>query len=388
MTGPDRREYTVLHVVNDLDTGGAQTLLEALALRRLPGQRLALCVLQGPGQLSGRLEPLFAPVTHLGLTRSSWSLGQLRSGVDRAVRDVRPDIVHSHLLQADLAVLLSRRRGAATVSTVHTTGMSGADPLRSRVLGRVIGAAARRFDAVVACNDSCLVYTQRMRYAVDHLDVIANGVPLHPVPLPPTGPPTLLHLARWHPMKDHATLFAALRSVRERGHAVRLQCAGSGMTPDNAALTDLLDEHGVAAAVDLLGVRHDVAALLQGAHALVLSSAYGEALPMAGLEALAAGRPVVTTDVGGCRSLAVEPALVVPPGRPVLLADAVAEVVTAAPARWRELSAAARGLAERDYDVSTTVRRYDEVYRRLLDRPAPSTAVRAHATPEEISHAR
>ena len=98
------------------------------------------------------------------------------------------------------------------------------------------------------------------------------------------------------------------------GSSFRLVCAGSGVTRDNPELVRSLEAAGVSDLVEVLGPSDDIPALIAGSRALVLSSAYGEAMPMAGLETIAAGRPVVTTDVGGCPSLVVDPAFVVAAG--------------------------------------------------------------------------
>jgi glycosyltransferase involved in cell wall biosynthesis len=361
----------VLHIVNDLDTGGAQTLLETLAGHRAAHQRLSLCVLGARGKLSDRLEAVFDDVTYLEFPRTSWALGRLVKQVGAAIATAAPDVVHTHLLHADLAVALGRTR-LPLVSTVHTTGMSDGDRLRSRVLGRAVGVLARRFDAIVACDPTCAEYLRTMRYPLARTQVIVNGVHLPDTVSPPpaSDTPVVLSLSRWHPMKDHDNLFAAAASLLRQGKTFRLVCAGSGVTEDNGELAALAERHGVRSVLEVLGPRNDVAALLAQATAFVLSSAYGEALPMAGLEALAAGRPVVATEVGGCPDLVVDPALLVAPRDPDALAAAVAHVVDASPARWAELSAAARSRAAARYDARRTVAAYDAIYRRLAALPA------------------
>jgi glycosyltransferase involved in cell wall biosynthesis len=85
----------------------------------------------------------------------------------------------------------------------------------------------------------------------------------------------------------------------------------------------LMDELGLHSRVSLLGPRKDVQSLLSKTKFLVISSRWGEALPMAGLEALARGVPVITTDVGDCKDLVVDPTFLVNPGDASQLAIAL-----------------------------------------------------------------
>ncbi|BEP13266.1 hypothetical protein acdb102_15770 [Acidothermaceae bacterium B102] len=380
-------DYTVLHVVNAVSTGGAQTLIEAMAARRKPGQSLRLVVLAGRDTLSDRLEAVFDSVDYLDFSTSSNAVHKLVGDLRRTVERLQPDIIHSHLLHADLASALLPRGGRVRVSTVHTTGMTREDKLRSRVLGYVVGTLARRFDTVVACDQTCLDWTKSMHYPAVKLTTIPNGVDIAAAPAPGDPGPVLLSLSRWHPMKDHWNLFRAAAILRDRGVSFRLVCAGSGVEATNPELAAMVKAAGVGDLVELLGPSDDIPALIAGSRALVLSSAYGEAMPMAGLETIAAGRPVVTTDVGGCPQLVVDPALVVAPERPELLADALQDVLTRSTDDWAALCEASLALARSRFDIQQTVASYEKVYRKglrrrsLFTRPKPR---RAAGTPAAV----
>ena len=360
--------YTVLHVVNAVSTGGAQTLIEAMAARRKPGQSLRLVVLAGRDTLSDRLEAVFDSVDYLNFATDSNAVHKLVRDLHRTVERLQPDIIHSHLLHADLASALLRRHGRVRVSTVHTTGMTREDKLRSRILGYVVGTLARRFDAVVACDQTCLDWTKSMHYPSVKLTTIPNGVDISAAPAPGDPGPVLLSLSRWHPMKDHWNLFRAAAILRDRGVEFRLVCAGSGVEAINPELAAMVKAAGVGDLVELLGPSDQIPALIAAARALVLSSAYGEAMPMAGLETIAAGRPVVTTDVGGCAQLVVDRSLVVAPERPELLADALQDLLTRSTQDWSSLCDASLELARSRFDIQQTVASYEEVYRKSLRR--------------------
>ncbi|MER7279692.1 glycosyltransferase [Dactylosporangium sp. NPDC000244] len=163
----------VVHVVNVADTGGAQTLVEALAAHRPPGTYAGVVVLGPPGALSARLAAVAGRVDHLGLDPATWRLDRLLRRVRAAVAAHEPDVVHAHLLQSDLAVALAAR-APARVSTVHTTGLGAADRARSRGLARVMARLSRRFDCSVACSRQARAYMRGAGYAEHRTRLVEN----------------------------------------------------------------------------------------------------------------------------------------------------------------------------------------------------------------------
>jgi glycosyltransferase involved in cell wall biosynthesis len=353
----------VTHVVNDLTTGGAQTLIDGLADGMRDHLDTSLVVLSSSGPLSDRLQSSCDSVVYLNFSRSSYRLDKLISNVAAAIRGSEPAVVHSHLLQSDLAVALSRLPShIARVSTVHTTGMTTADSVRSRLLGRAMGRMSGRFDAVVACGDTAADYMRRQGYDGSRSAIINNGVAVGSFRQPRARRGQLLSLSRWHPMKDHKLLFAGLAAARRAGHDYSLTCAGSGVDCENTELTDLVRFYGLESSVRLLGPVRDVNALFDQADALVISSEYGEAWPMAGLEALSSGLPVITTNVGDSARLAVEGWMVVAPGDVQGLASALSTLATVGSGEYENLSAGAWKIATDKFSIAETSRRYFELY--------------------------
>src|SRR5690606_1896809 len=152
-----------------------------------------------------------------------------------------------------------------------------------------------------------------------------------------------------------------------RGADLRWVLAGS-LDPGNpASVTQAeLDAWIRAGRIEYVGESADVAALYAAAHLVVLPS-YREGLPKSLIEAAACGRPVVTTDVPGCRD-AIEPdvsGVLVPPRDAGALAEAVLALAADEPSRVR-MGAAGRRLAEREFGIQTVVQAHMDVYRRLL----------------------
>jgi glycosyltransferase involved in cell wall biosynthesis len=167
--------------------------------------------------------------------------------------------------------------------------------------------------------------------------------------------------------KDYGTMLEAMARLRTG----TLLIAGAGVLEEhlrNQALE-------LGAPVRLLGERNDVAALMNAADAVLLSSVV-EGLPMVLLEAAAAGLPAVATDTGGVSDIIRdgETGYVVPPREPVRFAEAMERLAGMPSAKRTAMGRAARDRAVAEFDVRRTAATYERLYRELL----AASARRAH----------
>jgi glycosyltransferase involved in cell wall biosynthesis len=166
------------------------------------------------------------------------------------------------------------------------------------------------------------------------------------------------------PQKDHANLFAAVDRVRVRFPDVVVLVMGSG--PLDAPLRALARDRGLDGTVRFLGGRTDVGELLPGLDVFVLASRF-EGLPIALLEAMAAGIPCVATRVGGVPEAIVDrvEGRLVPASRPAQLAGAIAELLADPGARSTVGAAAAEHVAK-TFSMDRAVRRIEALYAKVL----------------------
>ena len=167
-------------------------------------------------------------------------------------------------------------------------------------------------------------------------------------------------ISAFRPQKDHPTLIRALSILPED---YRLFLAGGAETDeDRKYLNDckqLVAELGLGERVRFLGVRSDVPQLLAAADVVVLSTAY-EGMPLSLLEAMAAGRPLIASDVPGVHDLVSGAGLLFPFGDEQRLAELIRQVCED-PSFAAEVGAKCRARAA-DYDVAETARRYLQEY--------------------------
>ncbi|WP_454699211.1 glycosyltransferase [Arthrobacter humicola] len=355
----------ILHVVNDANTGGAQTLIETLASHASPLDEVHILVLMDKGALSTRLENVASSVSYAAVSRTSKNLLRPVRKIQNLVRSLEIDVVHSHLLQSDLVCLFAGLK-VPVLSTLHTSGAHESNVL-SKAVSRVVALLSRRFTTVVACSPSAKTYAERMNYANSSLiEVIHNGSRIPQSLEARSQPSAFLSLSRWHVMKDHRTLLIAFKIFAEARPDWRLICAGNGVDNQNLELAQMLEAEGLQSSVELLGPVSDVASLLKQAAALVISSSHGEALPMAGIEALAHGVPVITTDVGDCNTLSVGPDLLVNPRSPSELAGAMETVASLSHRDYTDIQVKSRKTAEDSFNSANAARAYMSVYKELL----------------------
>jgi glycosyltransferase involved in cell wall biosynthesis len=210
--------------------------------------------------------------------------------------------------------------------------------------------------------------TQRYRIPPARITVILNGVDTDfycpgPSDLRP-GPPVILSVARLVPDKDHDTLIAAFSQVSAAFPETELWLVGDG--PRRQAIQRQVRRSLAPDRVRFLPGQPDIRRWLHRACLLVLSSRY-EALPNVVLEAMAAGLPVVATQVGGLPEVVVpgRTGWLVPPGDAPALAAALSQALGEAGTR-EALGLAGRERAVGDFSMEAMTRRYEKVLSSLL----------------------
>ena len=365
----------VLHLITELDTGGAQSALARL-MARLDRRRFTptvACLYNGDAIVARRIRALGVPVTDLGMT-TRWRWDAFVR-LYRLLRHGRPTILHTWMFHANLpGRVLGRLAGVPVIIT-------------SRRNENIGGAMRERFnrwtahldDRVVAvCELARQAEVERAGVVLDHVVTIYNGVDVARFPVAsmqataqarraigmPVGVPLVGSLGRLHPQKGFSDLLTAFAQVRQRIPSVRLFVAGDGELRDD--LEAQARSLGMAAVVTFAGVRADVSEVLAALDVFVLPSLW-EGMPNAVLEAMASGLPVVATAVGGTPEVVVDgvTGLLVPPQDPGALAQAVEQFLRD-PGLRRTMGRAGRRRVEQHFDIRETVRQVEDLYETLL----------------------
>jgi glycosyltransferase involved in cell wall biosynthesis len=278
----------------------------------------------------------------------------------RLTRTLRADVVHTHLVHADVyGGLAARLRGAYLVSTKHND-----DPFRTGPFRFVERAISRAADRIVTITDALRTFTvERVGIPARKVETIHYGLDdlpeawgLNPVDAVPREARVLLSVSRLSRQKG---IDVAVRALPALPRDTVLVVLGEG--PDRPLLEELARELGVEGRVFMLGRVPDVAVWLERA-ALYVHPARWEGFGLAVLEAMLAGLPVVASEVSSLPELVVdgETGRLVSPGDHAALAEGIV-LALGEP----ELGAAGRERARREFSVARMADRTAALYRRL-----------------------
>jgi glycosyltransferase involved in cell wall biosynthesis len=347
--------------------GGAEQMVLRLAGALRESGRDAVIVTLRPGWMTERADAAGLRCAVL----------PQRAGLDpgwiprfaRWLRRERIELLHTHEFAMNayggLAALLARVPSVATIHGRHWVS----DRLRRRLIYRLLAAGGM---PIVAVAEDLAAFLTQAGLPRGAIRVIQNGIPVPERPMWPATPerraesrrrlgiptdgPLLVAVGNLYPVKDHATLLRAAAPI----DAARVAIAGRG--EEERRLRDLADELELVDRLHLLGLRDDVGEVLAAADLFVHPS-LSEGLPLAILEAMAAGLPIVATRVGGVpRALDDGRAgLLVPPGDPPAL-EAALRALLQQPTRAADLGRAAHARARSAYSLAAMTDRYVEIY--------------------------
>lgn len=376
----------ILHVVNDFfpEVGGTQrAVMEVCRALRRGGidARVLACTRH-------RVKEAIVdgvPVTYAG-HEVRISHTHISLSLPARVLSIRPDLLHVHIpypWSADISTIIGRLRRLPVILTYHNDiGGSAWKGLAARAYNRtLLRLTLALVDRIVVTTPNRLHLSpipRRLHRKVVHIPLGTDSRRFRPLPTPSDGRTLgfLALLRRTHRYKGLDVLLRALPLLAQRGSALKLKVGGEGdLLPYYRTLAR---ELGVLDGTEFLGyVPEDgLPGFYNSLDVFVLPSTDRrfEGFGLVALEALACGRPVITTTAAGVAPLIAENGcgLVVPPEDPQALAEAIDRLLSD-PALRAEMGRRGRELAERlSWDKMAEA--YERLYRAVIrerkgDRP-------------------
>jgi glycosyltransferase involved in cell wall biosynthesis len=297
----------VLHIISTLGIGGAETLVSELAVsQKIAGLNVAVYVLVKTGtHLEDQLVKNGVPVTY-GV--GGWYSFRQLIPLSKYVKVFKPDIVHSHLTPAQLwSALISHPR---RLTTEHSTFNR-----RRKFVFKVFDSWMYSQYRVIACISRATANAlgEWIPLIFNRITVVTNGIDIErfqnasaaKLSQISTKKRIIMMVARLEIPKDHFTLIRAVDMLPN----TQLFLIGDGKL--RLELETLITELGLNSRVFLLGKRSDIPHLLKCADIYVHSSEW-EGFGIAVLEAMAAGLPIVATDVPGLADLVGQSGILFP----------------------------------------------------------------------------
>jgi len=335
-------ERRVLRVITRLNIGGPAR--QALLLtRELSGEFPTVLAAGRPPEQEGELSDPDVAVNRVPLTRPLRPLQDLKAyaAVQRLIDETRPAIMHTHMAKAGAIGRIAARQQRLRPKLVHTFHGHVLDGYFSAPVQSAFVAVERRLarstDVLIAVSEE--VKNSLLGLGIGHEDkfrVVPLGLELDPfvaVTHPSNALRTRAGISRDIPLigivgritsiKDHATMLEALARIP----GVHLAVIGDG--EDRERIRRRAIELGLASRTHFVGWIADMPGALSDLDVVALTSR-NEGTPVALIEALAAGKSVVATDVGGVRSVVThgKTGLIVPPQDPEAVAEAIVELLS------------------------------------------------------------
>jgi len=365
----ERNKYRILHVIPNFFPGGAERLVvELMSAFDKTAFKVAAVSLYPKSEtiLDREIYEKGLEVFYLN-KRLGFDIRMFKQLYD-LFYSFKPDVVHTHLSVLRYALPpMMQCKIPVRVHTVHSIAQNEIDRF-----GRIIHRYAFRFAGVVPVGISREVAeTIKMIYGQDiQVPVVYNGVfttkycMKEKVKERKESNTNLIHVGSFKPAKNHHLLIEAFGLAIKECPDLRLWLVGDG-----PALNDVRDHvkrKGLSDYVSFLGTRDDVPDLLAASDIFVLSSDW-EGMPLAVIEAMAAGKPVIATCVGAIPEMVRDgvEGLIVPPGDKEAIVNAILRLTLDSNER-EQMGRAASRRAKETFDISRTAEEYEALYLNFL----------------------
>jgi glycosyltransferase involved in cell wall biosynthesis len=365
----------ILFLLTSLAYGGAETQVVRLAIRlKLRGWEVAVASLMPPKAYVEDLEAAGIPVFSLNIRRKLPDPRPVLR-LARIIRKWQPDVVHSHMVHANLLARIVRFLAPIPVLICSA---------------RSIDEGGRFREVLYRLTDSLCDLTTQVSQAGLERYVRMGAVPRHKIRYIPNGVDTerfkpnledrlkfrkelgvdgfvWLAVGRFDPPKDYPSMLQAFARVVHKHSNTILLIAGDG--PLRKTMENLARELGIEKRTKFLGIRRDIPQLMNAADAYVMSSSR-EGMPNVLLEASATGLPIVATDVGGNREIVLDgvTGFLVPPRNPEALARAMLRIMDLSDEERKEMGERARKHIEVKFNLDRVVDLWEILYYELLEK--------------------
>lgn len=372
---------SLLHIISGLSTGGAeQALYNLLAgglADRFKNYVISLC---DEGTMGPRFQKLGIPVVALHVNTGKVPFGGLLKLL-RLTKEISPVILQGWMYHGNLAATVTRQLSTGILGLAWNIRHSLYDLEHEKLVTRQVIRMNRLFSS----GPEALLYNSRLSrkqhevfgFAAQKGCVIPNGINLEKFSFSmesrenvrlelniPLNAVVIGHVARLHPMKDHAIFLRAASTIARNYPEVHFLMSGRNITIENDMMAELIPLPSVTR-FHLVGERNDVPDLMSAMDIFCLSS-WSEGFPNVLGEAMATSRPCITTDAGDSALLLGDTGVVVPPRDEEALTAGIESLLLMSCRERSVLGRLARCRVEEHYPLEKIVEQYAAVYDKML----------------------
>ena len=377
------RPLHILHVITDLEDGGAEGTLYRLCKYDTQNHHTVISLMD-KGKFGPLLEEMGVSVYCLGMPRGKVNFLRLVR-FWRLVRSIQPDLVQTWLYHADLlGGLIAWLAGMSNICWgIRHSNLSSGTVKRSTIYVAHLCALLSHWlpRRIISCSKEAASSHIKLGYAKKKFIVIPNGYDVIQY-TPDTSVRNLLRegwgigkndfligmVARFDIQKDHQNLLKALSLLKQSGLKFHCILAGTNMDLNNKLLQKWLHAEDLMHEVICLGRRDDIPQIMNSLDLHVLSS-LGEAFPNVLAEAMASGTPCVSTDVGDAALIVGNSGWIVPPANSAALAEAIGQAKHCRDSDvpfWDRRRLLSRKLVTDQFGIDAMTARYSLLWREVV----------------------
>ncbi len=376
--GEKRGKYKICYLINCLIHAGAQSVLINL-LKNLDRDKFepAVISLEKRAPLAARIKELGIPV-YSAAAAGKYDIGAAYR-LYKLLKGLQPDILHTHLFHADLTGRLLGKicRIPVIMNTIHNINLGSS--FRDFLLRKTDFISDY---TVVICRAAAERFVEKKIVSPQKLKVVYNGIDTADFNIPDRveareeicrefalkhDKKIAVSIGRLRPVKGYSYLLQALKLIKEELADWHFLIVGEGEL--YSRLQKECEDLALKSHVTFTGVRNDIPQLLAASEFLVLASLW-EGLPVVIEEAMAAGLPVIATEVGGVPELVInrETGFITTPGDSRELAGVLREVLSLSGEKRREMGRKGRERVKKMFSSHKMTKNYEGVYLGFLEK--------------------
>ena len=361
----------ILHIINKLSTGGAQSLVAELAIgQMMNGDEVSILELMPSPD-----DTLRKRVTAVGVVMHTLHpIGNVYNPL--VTFSIIPylkgyDIIHVHLFPAQYWVAFAKLLSFSKAHIVTTEHSTNNKRRNGKFWGFVDRFVYNRYDKIIACADKALELFQKQYPTLDSC-FVPNGVDTSKYWNAESYPKSefsmneedfmVTMIARFDYPKRQDTIIEAIAKLPKNFHAVF--AGGVPKKPNAIKCVELANSLGIADRVHFLYVRSDVPRILKTSDAIIMSSEY-EGLSLSSIEGMAGGKPFISSNVNGLREVVSGAGLMFECGN----ADELASILSNLESDKEYYDLTVKNCLQRaaQYDIKETVSKYQKFYNECIN---------------------
>lgn len=350
----------LLTILGGLSEGGAQHMAYEL-IRSLDKSKYECVVLCSGRKVNSALEKKLEKVCqviycdHTGRITPKTFLS-----VMRAISHINPDIIHAHMGSVAFAIPWTRFHKKPLVVTVHTKPEKAFSKKNENQVRRAL--RRHNFRLIAVSEDNYYKVQEYFNINDEHVSFINNGIDINRYGRQPHEGFAFVNVARQDENKNQAAIVRAFRRIVDDFYIARLYLVGDG--PCHNDLIELSKSLGLTDYVHIPGQTANPEEYYAVSDVYVQSS-HREAMPLSVLEAMAAGLPIISTDVGGLRDVVKDNGILVPDDDEENLYNAMRTFLQMSGSEFDKMSAVSKKIVE-EYSSDKMAERYSTVYQSIL----------------------